>query len=87
MYGGNANSDAAQFKYLIDAYTDFDAEIIRNPAIGQIKEELDENRPVISLHYGFALRNPNIPFLPTGSSYHTMVIIGYDDEAGGIFRP
>ena len=78
-YGSNANSDAMQFKYLIDNFTSFKAEIVRNPTIEQIKNEIDKERPVISLHYGFALKNPNIPFLPSGTSYHAMVIIGYDD--------
>jgi len=82
LYGSNANSDAVQFKYLIDNFTSFNAQIIRNPTINQIKDQIDQKRPVISLHYGFALENPNIPFLRTGSSYHTMVIIGYDDAKG-----
>ncbi len=78
-YGDNVNSDGVQFKYLIDNFTSFKSEIFRNPTIEQIKKELDEEHPVISLHYGFALKNPNIPFLPSGTSYHAMVIIGYDD--------
>src|SRR3989344_646690 len=61
-YGNNVNSDATQFKYLIDNFTSFGAEIVRNPTIEQIKEELDDERQVISLHYGFDLHNPNIPF-------------------------
>lgn len=81
LYGSNANSDAVQFKYLIDNFTSFNAQIVRNPTIEQIKEQIDLKHPVISLHYGFALENPNIPFLRTGSSYHTMAIIGYDDAA------
>ena len=80
-YGNNVNSDATQFKYLIDNFTSFGAEIVRNPTIEQIKEELDDERPVISLHYGFDLHNPNIPFLPNGTYYHAMVIIGHDDAA------
>ena len=80
-YGSNLNSDGAQMKYLIDNFTNFTAEIIRNPTIDQIKEQIDDEHPVISLHYGFDLKNPNIPFLRTGTSYHAMVIIGYDDVA------
>lgn len=78
-YGDNINSDATQAKYLIDNFTGFKAEIIRNPTIEQIKKELDADRPVISFHYGFDLKNKNIPFLRTGTSYHALVIIGYDD--------
>lgn len=78
-YGTNLNSDAEQMKFLVDNFTHFDAEIVVNPTIDQIKEEIDNNQPVLTLHYGFDLRNPNIPFLRTGTSYHAMVVIGYDD--------
>ena len=30
-------------------------------------------------HRGFDLKNKNIPFLSTGSSYHSTVIVGFDD--------
>ncbi|TSC91224.1 MAG: Uncharacterized protein CEN90_606 [Parcubacteria group bacterium Licking1014_17] len=80
LYGNNVNSDAAQFKNLIDNHTTYKATIVTNPTIDQIKQQIDHGHPVISLHYGFELNNPNIPFLRTGSSYHTMVIIGYDDS-------
>jgi hypothetical protein len=81
LYGSNVNSDMAQSKYLINTYTDYNAKIIENPTIAQIKSEIDAGRPVITPHYGFALHNPNIPFLRTGTSYHMEVIIGYDDAA------
>ncbi len=80
-YGNNFNSDGTQMKYLIDNFTSYHGEIVRNPTIEQIKKQLDVNHPVISLHYGYALHNPNIPFLPGGTYYHAMVIIGYDDGA------
>lgn len=80
-YGNNFNSDGTQMKYMIDNFTSYHAEIIRDPTIEQIKNELDNARPVISLHYGFDLHNPNIPFLRGGTYYHAMVIIGYDDTA------
>jgi|WetSurMetagenome_2_1015567.scaffolds.fasta_scaffold11817_2 hypothetical protein len=79
LYGNNVNSDTTQSKFLIDNYTDFNAKIIDNPTIMQIKSEIDAGRPVITPHYGFDLHNPNIPFLRTGTSYHMMVITGYDD--------
>ncbi|MDD5527528.1 MAG: C39 family peptidase [Patescibacteria group bacterium] len=81
LYGSNVNSDTAQSKYLINTYTDYNAKIIDNPTIAQIKSEIDAGRPVITPHYGFDLHNPNIPFLRTGTSYHMMVITGYDDAA------
>jgi hypothetical protein len=82
LYGSNVNSDMAQSKYLINAYTVYNGKIIDNPTIAQIKNEIDAGRPVITPHYGFDLHNPNIPFLRAGSSYHMMVVTGYDNGAG-----
>lgn len=81
LYGSNADADATRTANLINNYTNYNATIIDNPTLLQIKQELQQKRPVISLHYGFDLQNPNIPFVPAprGSSYHMMVIIGYDD--------
>jgi uncharacterized protein YvpB len=79
LYGSNVNSDMAQSKYLINTYSSYNAKIIDSPAIAQIKREIDAGRPVITPHYGFGLHNKNIPFLRTGTSYHMMVITGYDD--------
>ena len=81
IYGSNVNSDAAQVKYLIDHYSDYNAKVVENPTVEQIKAEIDAGRPVITPHYGFDLHNPHIPFLRTGTSYHMMVIVGYDDAA------
>jgi Peptidase_C39 like family len=81
LYGSNVNSDTDQVKYLVENYSDYNAKIVNNPTIAQIKSEIDAGRPVITPHYGFALHNPNIPFLRTGTSYHMEVIIGYDDAA------
>jgi hypothetical protein len=81
LYGSNVNSDTTQSKFLIDNYSDYNAKIIDAPTIDQIKNKIDSGRPVITPHYGFDLHNPNIPFLRIGTSYHMMVIIGYDDAA------
>ena len=81
LWGSNANSDAARTAELINDNTIYNATIIELPTISQIKNELDQSRPVIVPLYGFDLHNPNIPFvpLPRGTSYHMFVIIGYDD--------
>ena len=81
-YGSNANSDADRMEYLIDNHTTFDGQVKRNPTLEDIKNELRNGHPVIALHRGFDLKNPHIPFLATGSSYHTTVIKGYDDVRG-----
>lgn len=80
LYGSNKNTDAAQTAEIINGYSSYNAVVTADPAIEEIKKELEQNRPVISLHRGFDLQNENITFLATGSSYHMMVIIGYDDE-------
>lgn len=81
-WGSNANSDAARTVQFIAALELFRARVVNGPTVEQIKEEVAAGRPVITLHRGFELGNPNIPFLATGSSYHTLVVIGYDDAAG-----
>ena len=80
LYGSNVNSDAARTVKIINDYTSFKGTIKDNPTIEDIKEELRQGRPVISLHYGFGLQNKNISFLATGSSYHMMAIRGFDDK-------
>jgi hypothetical protein len=80
IWGSNADSDAYRTARLINGKTNYNAKIIDNPTVEEIKKELQQKRPVISLHYGKDLKNKNIPFLRTGSYYHMMVIIGYDDN-------
>lgn len=81
LYGSNVNSDSIRIKYMIDNYSDYSAKIANNPTVAQIKSELDAGHPVITMHYGYDLKNPNIPFLRTGTFYHVMVVIGYDDAS------
>jgi uncharacterized protein YvpB len=81
-YGSDANSDAHRTLEIIKNHTNFDGRVVDNPTLDDIKKELEEGRPIIAFHHGFALGNKNIPFLPTGSSYHTTVIKGYDEAIG-----
>lgn len=78
-WGSNANTDAARTEKLINVNTDFKAEIKENPTGEDIKREIRAGYPVISLHYGKTLANPNIPFARNGSYYHMLVVTGYDD--------
>jgi len=78
-YGSDANSDTIRTLFLIDNYSSFGATLKTNPTLDDIKQELLAGRPVMAFHYGFDLRNHNIPFLATGSSYHTTLIKGFDD--------
>ncbi|MFA6476453.1 MAG: C39 family peptidase [Candidatus Paceibacterota bacterium] len=83
LYGSNDNSSAEHTAYLINNYESYRAVIKENPTLEEIKNELRNNHPVLSFHYGFDLKNKNIPFASTGSSYHAMVIVGYDDDKQG----
>lgn len=78
-WGSNANSDAARTAQLVQTLGLFKVAIKEKPTIEDIQKEVHAGRPVISLHRGFDLGNKNIPFLATGSSYHSVVVIGYDD--------
>lgn len=80
LYGSNASTDAMQTAKIINDYSSYGAVIKDNPTLNEIKRELIRKHPVISLHYGFDLKNKNIPFSAIGSYYHVMVIVGYDDE-------
>jgi hypothetical protein len=79
LYGSNADSDAERNKYLIDNFSSYGAVVKNNPSIQDIKSEINGRRPVITFHHGFSLKNKNIPFRATGSSFHVLVIVGYDD--------
>lgn len=80
LYGSNASTDAMQTAKIINDYSSYRAVIKDNPTLNEIKRELIRKHPVISLHYGFDLKNSNIPFSVIGSYYHVMVIVGYNDE-------
>jgi uncharacterized protein YvpB len=79
LYGDNKNADASQIEEIVSLHSSFKPTIKRNPTLDEIKNEILNGRPVISLHRGFDLKNPNIPFSPTKSSYHTLVLFGFDD--------
>ncbi len=79
-FGYNANTNAAETARLINETTSFKATVQQNPTLAAIKAELAAGRPVISLHYGFGLNNPELNFVPTGSSYHMMVLVGFDEQ-------
>lgn len=80
LYGSNSNSDAARTAEIINKYSSYSAFIKENPTLEEIKSEINQGRPVLTPNYGFGLKNPNIPFLLSGSSYHMVVVIGYNDQ-------
>jgi len=82
IFGNNSDSNSYRTQKLIKKYTSFNANIKINPTLEEIKQHLRYHFPIISLHYGFDLINPNLHFRALGSSYHMMVITGYDDKNG-----
>jgi len=80
LWHNNADSSATRTAKLINDYAEFGAYIKNNPTVDDIKTELKYGRPVISFHYGFDLKNSNIPWRRGGSYYHVMPITGYDDD-------
>lgn len=82
LFGYNIDTSGIEITRLINHYASFDAKLVDNPTLEQIKTELDAGRPVISLHYGYNLDNPRHRFRAGGSSYHVMTIVGYDDNTG-----
>ena len=79
-FGSNKDTDSKRTARVINDYSSFKAQTVENPTVEQIKEQLLLNHPVISLHYGFDLKNPNLHFRASGSSYHMMVIKGFDES-------
>lgn len=82
MWGSNANSDSARTVEIIRSQLSYDADISATPTVASIKAEIVAGHPVIMPVNGKELGNPNIPFLASGSFYHMLVIIGYDDNTG-----
>mgnify|MGYP000207978315 CR=1 FL=1 len=78
--GGNANTDASQTLAIIQAKASFSARVVRNPTLDELKEELRNGRPIISLHFGYELNNPLHRWARNGSYYHMMVLVGFDEH-------
>lgn len=79
LYGSNADADMARLIEIINKAASFKGKIKENPTIDDIKEQIRNKNLVITPHYGYDLKNPNIPFALRGSYYHMMVVVGYDD--------
>jgi hypothetical protein len=81
VWGSNANADAARMVEIISQSGDFVASMQEQPTIEDLEQELRAGYPVITLHFGRNLHNKNIPFLPSGSYYHVLVLVGFDPMA------
>lgn len=79
-YGYSLDEDVGKMTDLINNFLSWEAHVVENPSIEQIKAEVQAARPVIMPTAGKALVNPR--FRNGGPPYHTIVISGFDDETG-----
>ncbi len=77
-FGHNKDTNASETTDFINNFLPFEAQIITNPSLEDLKNEIDNSRPVIVPLYGKALQNTH--FKKGGSDYHMVVISGYDDN-------
>lgn len=78
LYGWSLDENADKIARWINDFYGWEAQVVEQPTIGQIKVELDAGRPIIAPVHGRSLFNPY--FRDGGPDYHTLVISGYDDE-------
>ena len=71
----NDDTTAKETAELIKTHASFTSTIKRNPSLQDIKDELDEQHPVIALVNMYALYQEPA----SGDSYHVLVITGYDE--------
>ncbi len=79
LFGFNLNTAATTTAALINGYSSFTARVVRNPTLEQIKAELLAGHPVITMQYGRGLDNPLEAYRRGASSYHVLVLTGFDD--------
>lgn len=77
-YGRSLDENADQMTDLINNFLNWEAVVVENPTIGQIKAEINAGRPVIIPAHGKFLKNPHFRY--GGPEYHALVISGYDDD-------
>jgi len=77
-FGRSLDENAEKITNLINNFYNWEAKIVDNPTLEMIKNEIDNNKPVIVPLYGKALKNQF--FLNNGPYYHVLVISGYDEE-------
>lgn len=79
VFGSNIDTDATRTARLINDFTSAEATIVWEPTLEAIKDELRAGRPVISMHYGYDMKNPRHRFRQGSSSYHVVVLVGFED--------
>lgn len=70
----------AQMALVGDKYLNYQTKIIDNPTVEDIKKYLNQNIPIIVPANGKTLFKENTHFKSGGPYYHSLVILGYDDD-------
>lgn len=76
--GESMDENAQTIVELINGFLNWEAYIIKNPTLEQLKAEIDNGRPIIVPVHGKYLYNPY--FRNGGPDYHSVVISGYDED-------
>jgi len=76
--GYSHDEDASKIIYMIDNFSNWQGRAVNDPDINEIKNEINNGRPVIFLAYAPFLQNSNFHY--PQADYHVLVIKGYDDE-------
>lgn len=80
LFGSHQDTDAERTAKLANHEMFFYAQVKNNPTIDDIKDQIRKGNPVITTHYGFGLKNSTHRFRRGGSSYHVVVVSGFDDK-------
>lgn len=78
LYGFYLDTTAVETQRFMMEYFNVGAEVVHNPTVDQIKNEIANGRPVIVPASGRELGNPN--FTGLGPLYHMFVIKGYTED-------
>lgn len=78
FFGYSLDENAQKIVDLINNYLTWEAFLVENPTLEEIKNEIDNDHPIIIPVYGKILKNPH--FKNGGPIYHMLVISGYDDD-------
>lgn len=79
VYDKSLDENAEKITSLINNFLPWSSQVINNPTLKQLKEQIDLGQPVLLPVYGKALRNPY--FKNGGPDYHLIVISGYDNSS------
>jgi len=75
--GFNKDTNASQLAYIINNFLPWEAKLVENPTLEQLKHEIDTRHPIIVPVYVPNLYNP---YYSNNFYYHVLVISGYDDN-------